>query len=446
MKTKPVVAIIGRPNVGKSTLFNRISGKQKAIVIDEPGATRDRNYMDCVYRNKAFILIDTGGFEPASEEEMLVQMREQTHLAIEEADVIIFLMDGRDGLTASDIEISRHLRGKNKKIVYVANKVDGERHEGMLTDFYRLGIDEIHPISARHGLGLDELLEVIVRDFPDAAADTKEKSEHIRIAMIGRPNVGKSSLVNKILGRERSIAHFAPGTTRDAVDSTVQVYGKTYLLIDTAGIRRKSKISQTLEKYSVVQAIQSIHRCDIALVLMDAEEGVTEQDVKIAGLVYEQGKACILVVNKWDKVAKDNSTVGQYVDEIKHKIKFMDFAPIVFISAVTGQRVPKIFEGINQVYAQYIQRVGTAPLNALIKKSVQKNPPPRYQNKPVQIFYATQTDVKPPTFVFFVSRVRGIHFSYERYLINQIREAFGFDHVPLKIIFRKKRPLSRSAC
>ncbi len=439
MKEKPVIAIVGRPNVGKSTLFNRIAGKQKAIVIDEPGATRDRNYMDCVYQDKAFTLIDTGGFEPSSEEKILVQMREQSNLAIEEADVIIFLMDGRDGLTPSDMEIARQLRGKNKSVFYVANKVDGERHTDLLTDFYRLGIEEIHSISAQHGRGVDELLSIVVRDFPEGVTDSEDQETQIKIAIVGKPNVGKSSLVNKILGKERSIANPTPGTTRDAIDSAVKVHGKNYLLIDTAGIRKKSKISQTLEKYSVVQALKSINRCNIALVLIDAEEGITEQDTKIIGLAHERGKACIIVVNKWDKIEKDNSTVGKFVEEIKDTVKFLDFAPIIFISAVTGQRAPKIFDIINKVYEQYTKRVGTSPLNDLIERSVRKNPMPRYQNRQMHISYATQTDIKPPTFVFFVGNAKGIHFSYERYLMNQIREEFGFDSVPLKLIFRKKR-------
>ncbi|PKN50743.1 MAG: ribosome biogenesis GTPase Der [Deltaproteobacteria bacterium HGW-Deltaproteobacteria-13] len=439
MQVKPVIAIVGRPNVGKSTLFNRIAGKQKAIVIDEPGATRDRNYMDCVFQDKAFILIDTGGFEPASEERILIQMREQSNLAIEEADVIILLMDGKDGLTPSDIEIAKQLRGKSKHICFVANKVDGDRHQDMLTDFYRLGIDQFYPISAQHGLGVDELLSAVTRDFPELVEEKDDQDDQIKVAIVGKPNVGKSSLVNRILGKERSIANPTPGTTRDAIDMPVKVQGKKYLIIDTAGIRRKSKISQTLEKYSVVQALKSINRCNIALVLIDAEEGLTDQDTKIIGLAYERGKACIIVVNKWDKIEKDNSTVGKFVEDIKDKIKFMDFAPIIFVSAVTGQRAPKIFDLIDEVYAQYTKRIGTSPLNDMLEKSVRKNPMARYQNRQMHISYATQTDIKPPTFVFFVSNTKGIHFSYERYLMNQIRETFGFESVPLKLVFRKKR-------
>jgi GTPase len=439
MQSKPIIAIVGRPNVGKSTLFNRIAGRQKAIVIDEPGATRDRNYMDCIWHDKAFTLIDTGGFEPASEERILVQMREQTNLAIEEADAIIFLMDGKDGLTPSDIEIARQLRGKSKHIFYVANKVDGDRHQDMLTDFYRLGIDQFYPISAQHGIGVDELLNDVTIDFPEISDEKGDQDNQIQIAIVGKPNVGKSSLVNRILGKERSIANPVPGTTRDAIDMPVRVNGKDYLLIDTAGIRRKSKVSLTLEKYSVVQAIKSINRCDIALVLIDAEEGLTDQDTKIIGLAYERGKACIIVVNKWDKIEKDNSTVGKFAADIKDKIKFMDFAPIIFVSAMTGQRAPKIFDLIDEVYSQYTKRIATAPLNDLVEKSVQRNPLARYQNRQMHISYATQTDIKPPTFVFFVSNAKGIHFSYERYLVNQIRENFGFDRVPIKLIFRKKR-------
>lgn len=439
MQEKPVIAIVGRPNVGKSTLFNRIAGHQKAIVIDEPGATRDRNYMDCAWHDKAFTLIDTGGFEPTTEERILIQMREQTNLAIEEADVIIFLMDGRDGLTPSDIEIARQLRGHGKPVFYAANKVDGARHEELLSEFYRLGIDQIYSISAQHGPGVDEMFADLTRDFPQAYKEEEGGERPIAVAIVGKPNVGKSSLVNLICGRERSIANPLPGTTRDAVDTLVRVHGKSYQLIDTAGIRRKNKISQTLEQYSVVAALKSINRCDVALVLIDAEEGITEQDAKIAGLAYERGKACIIVVNKWDKIGKDNTSVGTYVEDIKEKIKFMNFAPILFISAVTGKRAPKIFDLINEVYAQYTTRVGTSPLNDLVAHALRKNPMARYQNRAMSITYATQTGVKPPTFVFFVSHPKGVHFSYERYLANTLREAFPFDKVPVKLIFRKKR-------
>jgi GTPase len=439
MRPKPLIAIVGRPNVGKSTLFNRIAGRPKAIVIDEPGATRDRNYIDCVWHNKAFILIDTGGFEPSSEEKILVQMREQTNLAIEEADAIIFMMDAQSGLTPTDVEIVNQLRGKNRTVFYAINKVDGERHEELLGDFYRLGIELFYPISAQHGLGVYELMNVVTQDYLSLSEYKDDKNTQTKIAIVGKPNVGKSSLINLICGKERTIANPIPGTTRDAIDMPIKVHGKNYLLIDTAGIRKKNKISMTLEKYSVVQALKAINRCDVALLLIDAKEGMTEQDAKIAGLTYERGKACIIVVNKWDKIKKDNSTVGKFVEDIKDRIKFMDFAPIIFISAITGQRAPKIFDIIDDIYIQYIKRIDTSDLNDLLNKSIQNNPLPRYQNKQVRIYYATQVDVKPPSFVFFVSHAKGIHFSYQRYLINQIRDTFGFNHVPLKIIFRKKR-------
>ena len=439
MPSKPIIAIIGRPNVGKSTLFNRISGKQKAIVIDEPGATRDRNYIDCLWHDKAFTLIDTGGFEPSSEETIFVQMREQTNLAIEEADAIIFLLDGREGLTPSDLEIAKMLRGKEKNVYHVVNKVDGQRHEVLLPEFYRLGIETFYPVSAQHGLGISELLAAVANNFPSREDNLKGDSDLIKIAVVGKPNVGKSSLVNLISGKQRSIANPAPGTTRDAIDTDIKRQGRRYLLIDTAGIRKKNKISLTLEKYSVVQAMKSINRCDVALVMIDAEEGMTEQDAKIAGLANERGKACIIVVNKWDKIKKDNSTVGKYVENIKEKIKFMDFAPIIFISALSGQRAPKIFPLVDDLYAQYTKRIETSALNNYLETLMRKNPPPRYQNKQVRIFYATQVGIKPPSFIFFVSAVRGVHFSYRRHLANQIRSKFNFDNAPLQITFRKKR-------
>lgn len=440
MPAKPVIAIVGRPNVGKSTLFNRIAGKRKAIVIDEPGATRDRNYMDCIWNGKAFTLIDTGGFEPTAREEIFVQVREQTNLAIEEADIILFMLDAKEGLTPSDTVIDRLLRGQGKNIFYVANKVDGEKNENLAADFYRLGMERVFTISARHGLGLNELLSAVTDYLPFTQDQDKSTTDdkHIKIAIVGKPNVGKSSLINLISGSKRAIATPTPGTTRDAVDMTIKVRGKNYLLIDTAGIRKKNKISLILEKYSVIQALKSINLCDIALILIDAEDGITEQDAKIAGLAYERGKACIIAVNKWDKIKKDNTTVGKYVESIKEKIKFMDFAPIIFISALTGLRASKIFPLIDEIYDQYIKRINTSDLNSFLEYTVKKNSLPRYQSKQVRIFYTTQVGIKPPSFVFFVSSAKGIHFSYRRYLINQIRDKFNFNYVPLKIIFRKK--------
>ncbi|MDQ1277206.1 MAG: GTPase [Thermodesulfobacteriota bacterium] len=433
---KPVIAIIGRPNVGKSTLFNRLARKNKAIVIDEPGATRDRNYAEGDWQGRPFILIDTGGFEPAAAG-ILAQMREQTTLAMEEAYIIIFLLDGRDGLTPADREIAGILREVKKPVYYVVNKIDGPKHEDLGYDFFALGIDKLFTLSAQHGPGIDELMNDLAYLLPEEAP-APEDEERIRIAFIGKPNVGKSSLINKILGYERTIANPIPGTTRDSIDTPFERAGKKYLLIDTAGIRRKSRVSLTLEKYSVVQALKAIGRCDIALILIDAVEGMTEQDVKIAGLAHEKGTACIIVVNKWDAVAKDNETIGRYVEDIKDKAKFLDFAPIVFISALSGQRVVKIFDLITKVYEQFTRRITTGDLNRAARIFTARNPPSRSQGKPISFAYVPQVAVKPPTCVFFVRDPKAVHFSYERYLMNQLREAFGFDAAPLRIFFKKK--------
>jgi len=435
---KPVIAIIGRPNVGKSTLFNRLAGGGRAIVIDEPGATRDRNYAECTWNDRPFTLIDTGGFEPASEVKILVQMREQTKLAIEEADIILFLMDARDGLTPADEEITRMLRLVNKTVFYIVNKVDGPRHEALVAEFYRLGIETLHPLSAQHGPGLDELMDAVALHLPPAEPAQDGEGDRIRIAVIGRPNVGKSSLVNRILGYERTIANPVPGTTRDAIDTPITRDGRHYLLIDTAGIRRKSRISLTLEKYSIVQALKAIDRADIALILLDAVEGISEQDVKIAGLAMEKGTACILVVNKWDLVEKDNSTVGTYVENIRYNAKFLEFAPIIFVSALSGQRITNIFALIERVYAQYTRRIETGELNRKIREIVEANPPPGRASRPHIFNYITQVAIKPPSFALFVRDPEAIHFSYERYLVNRIRETFGFTEVPIRLFFRKK--------
>ncbi len=434
---KPLIAIIGRPNVGKSTLFNRLSEGKKAITINEPGATRDRNYTDSSWEDKSFTVIDTGGFEPISTEKILVQMREQTLLAIEEADIILFLMDGKDGLTPSDQEIAKLLRQVPKPVFYIVNKIDGPKHDALAYEFYRLGIEKLYTVSAEHGRGVDDLMMDVVDKIPPAK-EVEADEQRIRIAVVGRPNVGKSSLINKILGYERTIVNPLPGTTRDAIDTPFEYQDRKYLLIDTAGIRRKSRISMTLEKYTVVEALKTLSRCDIALILIDAEDGVTDQDARIAGLAYEKGVASILVVNKWDLIEKDNATVGIYVKKIQDALKFLTFAPIIFVSAETGQRVTRIFDLIQEVHSQASRRIPTSELNDKIGAVLAANPPPRHGNRPNKIFYFTQITVRPPTFVFFVREPRAIHFSYERFLINQIREIFGFDKVPLRLIFRKK--------
>ncbi|HPQ44384.1 MAG TPA: ribosome biogenesis GTPase Der [Syntrophales bacterium] len=434
---KPIVAIVGRPNVGKSTLFNRLSETRKVIVIDQPGATRDRNYADSNWNGKTFMIIDTGGFEPVTNERMLIQMREQTNLAIEEADAIIFLMDGREGLTPSDIEITELLRKTKKPVFYVVNKIDNQKQEDFTFDFYRLGVDRIHAISSQHGLGVGDLLDDVVEHFQESP-DEEEPEERIRIAVIGKPNVGKSSLVNKILGYERTIVNPTPGTTRDAVDTAFNLNDRKYLLIDTAGIRKKSKVSLQLEKYSVIEAIKTLDRCDIALVMIDAQEGITEQDTKIAGLAHERGTACIIILNKWDLIEKDNSTIGTYVRHVKDSLKYLDFAPIISVSALSGQRLTKIFDLIEKVYDQYTKRVSTSLLNTKLAEFTERLSPPRYRNRPNKINYATQISVKPPTFVFFAREPKAIHFSYERYLSNRIHEELGFENTPVRLIFRKK--------
>lgn len=433
---KPLIALVGRPNVGKSTLFNRLAEKKKAIVIDEPGATRDRNYSDGSWFDRPFLLVDTGGFEPSSQETILIQMRRQTTLAMEEADIILFIMDGRQGLLPADEEIARLLHGIPKPVFYAVNKLDAPKHRDSLAEFYRLGV-ELFPVSAQQGLGIDELMDRVAELLPQGVPDGEEDAG-IKIAVIGKPNVGKSSLVNRFLGCERAIVNPLPGTTRDPLDTPLEREGKKYLLIDTAGIRRKGRVSLTLEKYSVIQAIKAIDRAEVALLLIDGVEGMTEQDTKIAGLAVEKGKAIIIVVNKWDLVEKDNDTVGKYVKDIKDKAKFLDFAPIIFISAATGQRVVKILDLVEAVYLEYTKKVNTSELNRAILEIVEKHPPPRVASRKQKLIYATQVGIKPPTFLFFVRDPRGIHFSYERFLINQFREAFGFKRVPIRIYFRKK--------
>lgn len=432
---RPIVAIVGRPNVGKSTLFNRILGERKAIVDDMPGVTRDRNYANVDRFDVPFTLIDTGGFEPVSQELLLQQMRSQSQLAMEEADVIIFLMDGRAGLTAADREVAGMLRKISKPVFYVVNKVDGDKVEALATEFYDLGIDKFYPVSAAHNRGVGDLLDDVFASFPrtDAVAEDEEVT---KIAVVGRPNVGKSSLVNRLLGFERSVANPVAGTTRDSIDTLFTCNKKRYLLIDTAGIRRKGKVSLKIETYSVVDALRSIERADVVLIVINAEEGVTEQDTKIAGYAYEAGRACLFVVNKWDAVSKDNSTMGKFVDRIRTEFKYMAFAPIVFVSAKSGQRTGSIMAEVDKLMAQYTKRVSTAELNRVFKEAVESHHAPLATGRRVKFYYATQVSVKPPGFVIFTNQPEGVHFSYERYLINRFREAFGFAGTPLHLMFR----------
>jgi GTP-binding protein len=435
---KPVIAIVGRPNVGKSTLFNRIAGGKKAIVADEPGVTRDRNYADVEWEGKVFTLIDTGGFEPVSKDRIFIQMREQCQLAMEEADVILFVMDGKEGLTPSDKEIANILRRQNKPVFYIVNKIDGPKHEDKAFEFYGLGVEQIYSISAEHRYGVDELMDEVVKILPKLS-EGKRGRDAAKVAVIGRPNVGKSSLINRLLGYKRVIVDEAPGTTRDAIDTFFERNGKKYILIDTAGIRRKSRISLRLEKYSIVEALRTIDQCHVALLMLDPEEGVTAQDAHIGGFIHEKGKGCILVVNKWDLVEKDSQTMVEFKERVYSNLKYLSYAPILFISALTGQRVPKILEMVDDVAEQTKKRIPTSPLNKHFGQWVEHNPPPLYRNRSVKLNYITQVSAGPPTFVIYTNFPEGIHFSYERYLINQMRERFGFQGVPIRLQFRKKR-------
>lgn len=434
---KPIVAIVGRPNVGKSTLFNRISGRRKAIVDDMPGVTRDRNYIDVTWDDRTFTLIDTGGFEPESKEEILAQMREQAMLAVEEADLIIFLADGKEGLTPADYDVADLLRRSGKPLVFAVNKIDSQKRMEGLYDFYSLGLPEPLPVSAEHGIGTGELMERVLSLIPDYREEPLSE-DVTRLAVIGRPNVGKSSLINKLLDYERVIVSDVPGTTRDAIDTLLTSDDKKYLLIDTAGIRKKGRVSQKLEKFTVVQALRSMERCDVVLLLIDAVEGVTEQDTKVAGYAHEKGKGCVIVVNKWDLIEKETKTYEKYVDDVRFKLKYLAYAPVISISALTGQRAVKVLDVVDKVSAECNKRIGTGVLNRAFEEMTKGHLPGLFRNRTVKFYYITQTSVKPPTFTLFTNYPEGIHFSYERYLENKLREAFGFEGTPIRLQFRKR--------
>ena len=433
----PIVAIVGRPNVGKSTLFNRLLGERRAIVEDFPGVTRDRNYAEVKRYDRPFTLIDTGGFEPVSEDRLLIQMREQSQLAIEEADIILFVMDGREGVTPADHEVCKMLRRIEKPVLYVINKVDGDKQEDEVVEFYDLGIDELLTISAEHGRGVGVLVDQVLGFLPDGE-DSQEVEGETRLAIIGRPNVGKSSLVNRILGKERVVANPLAGTTRDSIDSPFMYDKKRYVLIDTAGIRRKGKVSQKLEKYSVIQALKAMDRAHVVLTVVDASEGITEQDMHVAGYAFERGRAVVLVVNKWDLVEKDHGTMKEFTKDLRHRFSFLGNVPILFVSALTGQRAAKIMKDVEAVSAQFNRKIGTSALNTALQEAIEAHQPAIYKGRRLKFFYMTQTAVRPPTFVVFVNDADGVHFSYQRYLTNKIREAFGFVGVPLKIEYRSR--------
>jgi GTP-binding protein len=433
---KPIVAIVGRPNVGKSTLFNRITRSRKALVDNSPGVTRDRNYGDARWEDVSFTLVDTGGFSDFESEGFGPLVRYQVMQAIEEADAIVMLFDGRQGPTPVDTDLVHQLRRSNKPVFYGVNKIDGPRRESALSDFSALGVDPLYPVSAEDGYGVHDLMDALTAVLSPSAPEAA--SDRIRLAVIGRPNVGKSSLINRLLGDERLVVSDVPGTTRDAVDTICKVNKKEYLLIDTAGIRRKGRVRKKLEKFSIIKALRSLNRCDIALVMIDAVEGVTDQDVRIAGYALEQGRACIILLNKWDLVEKDSKAAERYVNEVKDRFKFLSFAPILTISALTGKRAFKIFDWVETVYEQYTTRISTGQVNRIFEAIIGHHPPPSYRGRRIKFYYATQTSVAPATFVCFVNYAEGIHFSYKRYVINQLREGLGLDRTPIRLIFRRR--------
>ena len=436
--SKPVVAIVGRPNVGKSTLFNVLAGEMISIVKDTPGVTRDRIYADVDWLDREFTLIDTGGIEPDSRDIILSQMREQAQIAIDTADVIIFITDVKQGLVDSDSKVADMLRRSGKPVILVVNKVDNfDKYMADVYEFYNLGIGDPIPISAASRLGLGDMLDAVIAHFPESDG-TEEDDDRPRVAIVGKPNVGKSSLINKILGENRAIVSDIAGTTRDAIDTEFENENGKYVLIDTAGVRKKSKIKESIEKFSIMRTLLAIERADVCLMMIDATEGVTDQDAKIAGEAHEAGKGVIIVVNKWDAVEKETGTLENYKKEIYNKLKYLSYAPIIFVSAKTGQRVHKLFELINYVAEQNSMRISTSVLNQVINEAIAIVQPPTDKGKRLKIFYGTQASTRPPTFVIFVNDKELFHFSYERYLVNQIRKEFGLEGTPVRIIVREK--------
>ncbi len=438
-KRKPIVAVVGRPNVGKSTLFNALAGEKIAIVKDTPGITRDRIYADINWLDMSFTLIDTGGIEPDSKDIILSQMREQAEIAMATADVIIFLVDVKQGLVDADAKVADMLRRSQKPVVLVVNKVDSfEKYMADTYEFYNLGIGDPIPISAANRLGIGDMLDVVTSHF-DKEALEEEEDDRPRIAIVGKPNVGKSSLINKLLGENRLIVSDIAGTTRDAVDTEVVHNGKEYVFIDTAGLRRKNKIKEELEHYMIIRTVSAVERADVVVLVIDASEGVTEQDAKIAGIAHERGKGMIIAVNKWDSIEKDDKTIYKFTRKVQDTLSFMQYAELVFISALTGQRLPKLFDTIDAVIENCTLRVGTGVLNEIMTEAVAMQQPPSDKGKRLRLYYITQVAVKPPTFVIFVNDKELMHFSYTRYIENQIRNAFGFKGTPLKFIIRERK-------
>ena len=438
-KTKPIVAVVGRPNVGKSTLFNALAGENISIVKDTPGITRDRIYADISWLDMNFTLIDTGGIEPDSKDIILSQMREQAQIAIDTADVIVFMVDVKQGLVDADSKVADMLRRSQKPVVLAVNKVDSfNKYMADVYEFYNLGIGEPFPISSVNKLGFGEFLDEVTSHFGREAVE-EEEDDRIKVAIVGKPNVGKSSIINKLIGENRVIVSDIAGTTRDAIDTEITHNGKDYIFIDTAGLRRKNKIKEELERYMIIRTVMAVERADIVVLVIDATEGVTEQDAKIAGIAHDRGKATIIAVNKWDAIEKDNKTVNEYTQKIRQVLSFMPYAEVMFISAVTGQRLPKLYDMIDIVNENHSMRVATGVLNEIMTEAVAMQQPPSDKGKRLRLYYITQAAVKPPTFVVFVNDKELMHFSYTRYLENQIRESFGFRGTPFKFIIRERK-------
>ncbi|PBF71818.1 ribosome biogenesis GTPase Der [Clostridioides difficile] len=435
--SRPVVAVVGRPNVGKSTIFNKFAGKRISIVENTPGVTRDRIFAEVEWLDKYFTLVDTGGIEPDSEDIILSQMRNQAMLAMDMSHVILFIVDGKAGITAADKEIAQLLRKTKKPVILVVNKIDSQSQFDNIYDFYELGFGTPFAVSGANSMGFGDLLDEIVENFP-AGLDTEYEEDIIRVAITGKPNAGKSSILNKILGEERVIVSPIAGTTRDAIDTYFEKNGQKFLLIDTAGLRRKSKIYETIEKYSVIRAMSAVDRADVVLIVIDALEGVTEQDTKVAGIAHDEGKGCIFVINKWDLIEKDNKTMSNYTKDIKEKFPFMMYAPIVFVSAKTNQRMNKILDTVEYVSNEHSKRISTSALNEVIGEAVMLNQPPSDKGRRLKIYYGTQTDIRPPKITLFINDKDLTHFSYQRYLENKIRENFGFEGTSITFEYRQK--------
>ncbi len=436
MSTKPIVALVGRPNVGKSTLFNRLVGERIAIVEDVPGTTRDRLYGDAEWAGAPFTVVDTGGLILGEADDITVRVRYQAQLAMDEADVIVFMTDVKEGVTTADQDIANLLRRTDRPVILAVNKADNQQRRAEAMEFWSLGLGEPYPISALHGTGTGDLLDRVVAAFP--RQEEEEEDEAVKIAIVGRPNVGKSSLLNRLLGQERAIVSEVPGTTRDAIDTTLEWEGEPVVLIDTAGIRRRGRIERGVERYSVMRALRAIQRCDVALLMIDATEGVTAQDAHIGGYILEAGKSIVVLVNKWDLVDKTSHTMEEYTRHVRTGLRFLDYVPVLFISAKTGQRVSQVLPTALEVQAARHVRVPTSELNKLVQEVVARHAPPSKAGKRLRLYYATQPSTDPPTFVFFVNDVRLVHFSYERYIENQIRERYGFLGTPLRLKFRNR--------